>query len=314
MKKTFISLKITAIAMMFLLGLAPLSIALAAPTTVSVVVPPGIQPGGQFTVNIDVAPGGAIAGVQFNLAFDPAVVTVDSVTEGNLLSQGGAATYFSSGTINNVTGTVHNVVGVITSPGQTVSSAGTFAAITMTAGSGGTSALTLSGALVGDIDGQSLEISVVNGQVALNRAPQLGAVGAKSSDEGAVLSFTVAATDADSDPLAFSASGLPEGASFNPGTRTFSWTPRYNQAGVYSVHFEVSDGDLTDAEDVAVTIIKLYDDWDVNGDGAANVLDMVLVGQRWGQTGLTGWIRADTNEDGVIDVLDFIVIGQNWTG
>jgi hypothetical protein len=314
MKNRFISLKIIVIALMFLLGLTPLSIALAAPTSVGISVPPKVHAGEQFTVDINVAPGGAIAGVQFNLAFNPAVVTVNSVAEGNLLSQGGASTYFGSGTINNAAGTVNSVVGVITTPGQSVSSAGTFAVITMTAGPSGTSALTLSDVVVGDVNGQAIQISVVSGQVVVNRPPQLGAVGAKSADEGATLTFTVSASDPDSDHLVISANGLPEGASFDSGTGTFSWTPRYNQAGVYSVHFEVSDGDLTAAEDVAITVVKLYDDWDVNGDGAANVLDMVLVGQRWGQNGLTGWVRADTNEDGTINVLDIILIGQHWTG
>jgi hypothetical protein len=40
---------------------------------------------------------------------------------------------------------------------------------------------------------------------------------------------------------------------------------------------------------------------------------MVLIGQQWAESGLTGWIREDTNEDGTINVLDIIVIGQHWT-
>ena len=128
------------------------------------------------------------------------------------------------------------------------------------------------------------------------------------------IKFTISATDADGDQLVYSASNLPDGASFDPDTRTFSWTPRYDQAGVYSVHFEVSDGQLIDSEDVTITVIQLHEDWDVNGDGAANVLDMILVGQRWSETGLTGWVLEDTNEDGTINVLDIIIIGQHWTG
>ncbi|MFC1894166.1 dockerin type I domain-containing protein [Chloroflexota bacterium] len=106
---------------------------------------------------------------------------------------------------------------------------------------------------------------------------------------------------------------MPDGANFDADTQTFSWTPRYDQAGVYTVHFEVSDGELADSEDIAITVVQLYEDWDVNGDGAANVLDMVLVGQHWGETGLTGWIREDANEDGTVNVLDMTVIGQHWT-
>lgn len=75
----------------------------------------------------------------------------------------------------------------------------------------------------------------------------------------------------------------------------------------------MSDGQLTDSEDITITVVQLSEDWDVNGDEAANVLDMILVGQHWGETGLTGWIREDANEDGTISVLDMIVIGQHWT-
>jgi hypothetical protein len=131
---------------------------------------------------------------------------------------------------------------------------------------------------------------------------------------GERFTFTISATDPDNDSLIYSAFNLPEGASFDPNTQTFSWTPCYDQAGVYTVHFEVSDGELSDAEDITITVVQSNEDWDVNGDGAANVLDMVLVGQHWGETGLAGWIREDANEDGTVNVLDMIVIGQRWTG
>jgi hypothetical protein len=135
----------------------------------------------------------------------------------------------------------------------------------------------------------------------------------RPTSEGQSIEFTISATDPEDDPLTFTAYNLPEGASFNAETRTFSWTPRYDQAGVYVVRFEVSDGILSDYEDVTITVTQLYEDWDVNGDEAADILDMILVGQHWDETGLTGWIREDANEDGTISVLDMIVIGQNWT-
>jgi hypothetical protein len=53
---------------------------------------------------------------------------------------------------------------------------------------------------------------------------------------------------------------------------------------------------------------------DVNNDGHVNVLDMILIGQYWGQTGSPGWIPEDVIEDGEINVLDMIIIGQHWTG
>jgi hypothetical protein len=53
---------------------------------------------------------------------------------------------------------------------------------------------------------------------------------------------------------------------------------------------------------------------DVNGDGHVNALDLVLVGQHFGESGPPGWIPEDVNVDGFVDVLDIILIFQNWTG
>jgi hypothetical protein len=316
MKNKFKIIGTLIIVLVFTLGLVPLNVVLAAsPTIVSITIPAKVTPGEQFTIDINVEPGTAIAGMQFNLTFDSSVVTTESVVEGNLLNHGGASTYFSPGTINNEAGTIIGVAGAITTPGQSVNTRGTFAIITMTASTeGGASPLTLSEVIVGDINGQAVDVNVESGEIAINRAPILSEIGSKSSNEGYLLSFSIFASDADNDELVYSVSSLPDGATFNTETHTFSWTPRYDQAGVYTVHFEVSDGDLTDYEDVTITINQLHDNWDVNGDGKANALDMVLVGQQWEETGLTGWIPEDTNEDGAINVLDMIVIGQHWTG
>ena len=68
--------------------------------------------------------------------------------------------------------------------------------------------------------------------------------------------FTISATDADNDPLIYSAHNLPPGATFDPETRTFSWTPTHDQAGTYTnIRFEVSDGILTDSEEITITVI-----------------------------------------------------------
>ncbi len=169
MQNIFRCLRILLIFLTLVLGLLPVSLASAeGSVTVSVSVPGQVNPGEQFTVEIVVTPEVAIAGMQFGLSFDSSLVTVDSVVEGDLLSQGGAATYFSSGTIDNVAGTIHGVAGAITVPGEVVSTPGTFATVTFTAGTqGGTSPLTLSGVIVGDIDGQPVTVNVVSGQVSV---------------------------------------------------------------------------------------------------------------------------------------------------
>jgi hypothetical protein len=180
--------------------------------------------GDTFVVDIFVDPDTDIAGAQFNLSFDASVVTANSVIEGNLLSQGGASTVFMTGVTDNVAGTITNVAGAIATSGQTVSSPGIFATVGFTAAAAGTSALDLSNVIVGNLQGQPVDIQVTAGSV------------------------------------------------------------------------------------------TVCPDWDVNLDLSANVLDMTLVGQHWGETGASHWIRGDVNRDGEVNVLDMILIGQHWTG
>jgi hypothetical protein len=52
--------------------------------------------------------------------------------------------------------------------------------------------------------------------------------------------------------------------------------------------------------------------WDVNSDACISVLDIILVGQHFGETGEPCWIPEDVNCDGVISVLDIILIGQHF--
>ncbi len=150
-----------------------------------------------------------------------------------------------------------------------------------------------------------------------NHAPVLSAVGARSAAAGSALSFTISAYDSDGDSLTFSASNLPSGATFSASSHTFSWTPDSSQAGTYSgVRFQVSDGSLTDYEEITITVTAVATniDPDINTDGAINSLDMIRVGQHWAETGAGGWIREDINQDGSVSVLDAALVGQHWTG
>jgi methyl coenzyme M reductase subunit C len=91
----------------------------------------------------------------------------------------------------------------------------------------------------------------------VNLPPVLNLIGSKTVTEGTLLQFTITASDPDlpAQTLAYLASNLPSGATFNPTTRVFSWQPTIGQAGVYSgIHFEVSDGLLTDSEDITITV------------------------------------------------------------
>jgi hypothetical protein len=102
-------------------------------------------------------------------------------------------------------------------------------------------------------DQETITITVTN----VNRAPVLDPVGGKSVDENTNLAFTLTATDPDGDTLTYSSTTLPDGATLDPATGAFSWTPGYNQSGSYPITFTVTDNgtpNLTDEETVTITV------------------------------------------------------------
>lgn len=102
-------------------------------------------------------------------------------------------------------------------------------------------------------DGELSDVEVVTITVNnVDRPPVLDSIGAKTVEEGSLLSFSISATDPDEDALSYSATGLPTGATLSSGS--FSWTPGYEQAGAYLVTLSVSDGELTDSETITITV------------------------------------------------------------
>lgn len=85
-----------------------------------------------------------------------------------------------------------------------------------------------------------------------NAAQVFNSIGNKSGSIGQTLQFTILAADQNGDALTYSASNLPAGASFNPSTRTFFWTP--DSTGTHNVTFTVSDGSLADSMSIIITI------------------------------------------------------------
>jgi PKD repeat protein len=97
-------------------------------------------------------------------------------------------------------------------------------------------------------DSETITITVYKA----NSPPVLAAIGDQSVEENQLLTFTISATDADGNPITYSASGLPSGASLTG--QTFSWTPTYDQAGSYNVTFIASDGQTQDSETITLTV------------------------------------------------------------
>ena len=129
-----------------------------------------VSPGEVFTVAVSLAPAVAIAGAQFDLAFNPQAVQITKVEEGDIFKISGASSYFMPGTIDNTNGTLKAVVDVIIGPGKETSAAGKMAILTCKAVSAGkTSMFVLSNVIVGNKDGVAVPLdsfSIIQTQVA----------------------------------------------------------------------------------------------------------------------------------------------------
>jgi hypothetical protein len=102
-------------------------------------------------------------------------------------------------------------------------------------------------------DNETITITVQN----VNQAPVLDFIGDKTVDEGQTLQFNLNAADPDEDTITYTTTELPQGATLNGNT--FTWTPNHNQAGTYTITFTASDGTLTDTKTGEITVNNVMD-------------------------------------------------------
>ena len=100
------------------------------------------------------------------------------------------------------------------------------------------------------------------------RTPVMQFIADKTVFEGHQISFIVEASDPDGTIPSLSASALPAGAIFidqGEGVGVFDWTPDYDQAGVYDISYQATDGQFTARRTARITVldkpqvIKTYD-------------------------------------------------------
>jgi len=97
-------------------------------------------------------------------------------------------------------------------------------------------------------DSEAIIITVAN----TNRTPVLSSIGDRSVYLGNSLGFTISAIDPDGDTITYSATDLPDGATFEG--QSFSWTPDSNQTGSYDVTFYARDSQSEDSEEITITV------------------------------------------------------------
>ncbi len=107
-----------------------------------------------------------------------------------------------------------------------------------------------------DTDSELVTITVTESG---NQPPVIDSIPAQTVQEGTLLTFPIVSTDPDGTTPTLTSSSVPAGATFTPagdGTGTFTWTPSYAQAGVYTVRFFASDGVDTDTAVVTITVVN----------------------------------------------------------
>jgi adhesin HecA-like repeat protein len=109
-----------------------------------------------FSLNVDISNVVDLYAFQFNLQFQPDLLSATSVTEGGFLSAGGS-TIFIPGTIDNSAGFVSFAGDTLVGPVSGVNESGTLATINFNAVSPGTSSVTLFDPIL--LDSQLFSIS-----------------------------------------------------------------------------------------------------------------------------------------------------------
>ncbi|HYI97503.1 MAG TPA: cohesin domain-containing protein [Bryobacteraceae bacterium] len=130
--------------------------------------------GGAANVAIQVTDVNDLYAYQFDLSFDPTVLSITGVSEGGFLSSGGS-TFFFPGTIDNALGTLSLTAGALEGPVSGVNGGGILAMVQFTGVGFGTSPVTLSNVVLLDSAGGDIAAATIqNGSVTVVPEPMSG--------------------------------------------------------------------------------------------------------------------------------------------
>ena len=123
-----------------------------------------VSAGESFAVDIAVTGAVDLYAYEFSIGFNPAVLAATGIVEGSFLS-GGGATFFISGTINNVAGSVVATGDTLLTAISGVNGGGVIARVQFNALTGGSSALNLFDVLLLDSQLSGITTTVGGGSV-----------------------------------------------------------------------------------------------------------------------------------------------------
>ncbi len=114
---------------------------------------PSVRVGDTFTVHVNAEKVADLAGWQFNLTFDPTVLEVVEVKEGDFLKKGGGTTFFQKGTIDNTVGKITGLSSALISKGG-VAGTGRLLSVVFSAKAEGNSQIALQDFRLGSTAGE----------------------------------------------------------------------------------------------------------------------------------------------------------------
>ena len=107
----------------------------------------------------------------------------------------------------------------------------------------------------GGVATRRFQLSVIGG----NNTPVVDVISDINLKEGEALSLPIIAADADGDALTLIIRNLPAGAVFDAASGILSWTPGYDQAGIYqNITVVASDGKTTVSQHFNLTVEQGY--------------------------------------------------------
>jgi len=191
-----------------------------------------------FTIQVSVSPSESIAGVQMELLFNPTLIMVDSITEGDLFQ--GYSNYFHPGIIDNLNGSIRNVFTVILSPGDGVSTQGTFVTIKcLSKNTNGTSPLNLSNIMIGNPSAFQVPASVTNGSVIVSAQdfhnPEISNISIDPIKDSNFVNITCAAKDNQGINTVYASIINPSGMKTNLSLN------RYGDTNIYYLNLSYSN-------------------------------------------------------------------------
>ena len=129
-----------------------------------------VRVGDTFTVHVNAEKVTDFAGWQFDLTFDPDVLEVVEVGEGDFLKTGGETTFFQQGTTDNTVGEITGLTAALFSDGG-VTGTGTLLSVTFLAKAGGESKIDLRNFQLGSSTGEITPAGVQNFIITVESQP-----------------------------------------------------------------------------------------------------------------------------------------------